>query len=218
MWLNREPRFYQTVFDQGRRWPMSNEEIMFHKGTGNDNSHSRHPHTGYLMYKRASRDISIDGTAPKSEYRPSFVFRLAEFYLLYAEVLNEVNPDDPRILEYIDKVRDRAGIPKLIDIKPEIQGNQEAQREAVRREMRVELNTEGQRYFNVRRWMIAENPVGEGGQGGSFYGMNMDAEVEQNFYQRTLQEVRAWDRAMYLYPIPQDEIQKSTKLVQNPGW
>lgn len=218
MWINREPRFYQTVFYQGRRWHMSNNVIKFHQGTGNDNSHSRHPHTGYLMYKRASRSVSHIGTHAKSEYRPSFIFRLAEFYLLYAEALNEVDPNDPRILEYIDKVRERAGIPKLADIKPEIQGDQVAQREAIRREMRVELCTEGQRYFNVRRWMIAENSVGGGGQGGNFYGMNMDAEVEENFYQRTLQEVRAWDRAMYLYPIPQDEINKSTKLVQNPGW
>ncbi|UCS91875.1 RagB/SusD family nutrient uptake outer membrane protein [Echinicola marina] len=216
MWINREPRFYQTVFFHGRKWHISNNVIKFNKGNGNDNSSQNYPWSGYLMYKRISRSIYNEGSYPRSEYRPSIIFRLAEFYLLYAEALNEVNPSDARIIEYIDKVRKRAGIPLLADIKPEIIGDQEAQREAVRQEMRVELATEGQRYFDVRRWMIAEQP--EGQQGGAFYGMNMNAEVEADFFERTPYEVRAWEKAMYLYPIPLNEIQKSERLVQNPGW
>ncbi|QDH79847.1 RagB/SusD family nutrient uptake outer membrane protein [Echinicola soli] len=215
MWINREPRFYQTVFYQGRKWHISNNVIKFHKGSANDFT-SHHSLTGYLLYKRASRSIHAEGNNPKSEYRPSFIFRLAEFYLLYAEVLNEVNPSDPRIIEYIDKVRERAGIPLLADIKPEIAGDQEAQRAAVRREMRVELCTEGQRYFDVRRWMIAESPGSM--QGGPSHGMDMYAEIEENFYTRTAYEKRHWDKNMYLHPIPLNEIQKSEKLVQNPGW
>ena len=52
------------------------------------------------------------------------LFRLADFYLLYAEALNHVNPADERIIAHIDSVRYRAGIPLLKDIKPEIKGNQ----------------------------------------------------------------------------------------------
>jgi hypothetical protein len=141
------------------------------------------------------------------------VHRLAEFYLLYAEALNEVNPNDTKILEYVDKVRERAGIPKLADIKPEIRGNQVAQREAIRREMRVELATEGQRYFDVRRWMVAETDGYK--QGGPIYGMNMNGN-EANFYQRSLIENRVFTKAMYLYPIPLAQIQNSNLLVQNP--
>ena len=99
-------------------------------------------------------------------------------------------------------------------------GNQEQQREAIRRERRVELATEGQRYFDVRRWMIADNAApGQGTQGGPFYGMNMQTDNKAEFFQRTAYETRLFKRAMYLYPIPFDELQKNKGvLVQNPGW
>ncbi len=215
MWINREPRFYQTVMFQGRKWHNGTNIVKFDKGSGNNNSNGDSPISGYLLYKRLDKTVkNSDGFRYK--YRPAIIFRLAEFYLLYAEALNEVNPGDSRVLEYVDRVRERAGIPKLSVIKPGIQGNQQAQRLAIRREMRVELATEGQRYFDVRRWMIADKP--EGHQGGDFFGMNMEGNNDSQFCQRTRYETRFWDKKMYLYPIPLTEMQKSTKLVQNPGW
>lgn len=218
MWVNREPRFYQTVFFHGRKWHLTNRVVKFNRGNNNDNTAADHPWSGYLLYKRISRNVHNQGSFPKSHYRPSIIFRLAEFYLLYAEAMNEVDPSNPLILEYIDRVRERAGIPKLSDIKPQIRGNKELQREAIRAESRVELATEGQRYFDVRRWMIAQNEVGKGGQGGLFYGMNMGATTEADFFKRVSYETRAFSKQMYLYPIPLNEIQKSKKLIQNPGW
>lgn len=219
MYVKREPRFYQTVFYNERKWHVGGETIQFNKGGNSDNSETNnYATTGYILYKRLSQRVYDEGNNPRSEYRPAIIFRLAEFYLLYAEALNEVNPGDSRILEFVDKVRERAGIPKLVDIKPEIVGNQEAQREAIRREMRVELATEGQRYFDVRRWMIAENPSDEGGQGGPIHGMDMNAPTVDGFYQRTVIENRAFRKAMYLYPLPLEEIQNSQFLVQNPGY
>lgn len=219
-WVHREPRFYQAVFYNGRKWHVGNEVITFHFGgnSGNsDNGTMMRNHTGYIFYKRLSKKIYNLGSNPRSEYRPAILHRLAEFYLLYAEALNEVTPGDPRILEYVDKVRERAGIPKLSVIKPQIAGNKISQREAIQAEMRVELAGEGQRYFDVRRWMIAENASGKGAQGGPFYGMNLLGNT-QDFYKRTLIENRAWTKAMYLYPIPFSEIQKSRLLVPNPGY
>ncbi len=200
----------------GRKWHTGTNLIKFNKGSGNDNSSENYPWSGYLLYKRLDRTIRDEGSFPRTKYRPSIIFRLAEFYLLYAEALNEVRPGDSKILEYVDKVRERAGIPLLSVIKPGIRGNQQAQRLAIRREMRVELATEGQRYFDVRRWMIADQP--EGHQGGPFYGMNMNGATESTFFQRTPYETRVWEKKMYLYPIPLLEIQKSANiLVQNPG-
>ncbi|WP_341836732.1 RagB/SusD family nutrient uptake outer membrane protein [Chitinophaga pollutisoli] len=218
MYVNREPRFYQAIFYNGRRWHVGNEEIWFNKDGNSDNRVQDHARTGYIFYKKLSKRVYNQGSHPKSEYRPGIIHRLAEFYLLYAEVLNEVRPSDPNIITYIDKVRERAGIPLLADIKPQIRGNQVAQREAVRAEMRVELAGEGQRYFDVRRWMIAENPSGKGAQGGPYYGMDMNAPTLEGFYKRTVIENRGWTRAMYLYPIPLNDIQNSRLLVQNPGY
>src|SRR5690606_34716427 len=136
MFINREPRFYQTVFYNGRKWHVGNEQIWFNDGGNSGRSTgSYYAKTGHLLYKRMSQRVYDEGNHPKVEYRPPVVHRLAEFYLLYAEALNEVDPGDSRIIEYVDRIRARAGIPLLADIKPDIIGNQEEQRKAIRTEM-----------------------------------------------------------------------------------
>lgn len=215
MYINREPRFYQAVTFQGRRWQVSDRQIFFHKGSGNDNSKADNPYTGALLYKWMNRKLLNQGSNERGKFRPVILYRLADFYLLYAEALNEVSPTDKRIVEYIDKVRYRAGIPLLKDIKPEIIGNKKLQKEAIIKERRIELCVEGQRYFDVRRWMLAESDLCR--QGGDFHGMNMNGD-EESFYQRTPFEHRVFEKRMYLYPLPLSEVQKSEKLVQNPGW
>ncbi|EOR95924.1 hypothetical protein ADIARSV_0874 [Arcticibacter svalbardensis MN12-7] len=217
MYLNREPRFYATVFFSGRKWHISNREVQFYLGGNADRTKSYYNLTGYALYKRFNRTVHMQAPGVSSKFRPSIIFRLAEFYLLYAEALNEVTPNDPNILKYVNLVRERAGIPNLEVLNPSIRGNQELQREAIRMESRIELATEGQRYFNVHRWMIAENEPGQGGEGGDFHGMNLDGNA-QTFYQRTKFQTRIFKRKNYFFPIPLIEMQKSTKLIQNPGW
>lgn len=217
MFINREPRFYNTVFYNGRHWHIGNEQIWLNRGGNSDNTATFTARTGHLLYKRTHRSIYKAEPHPADLYQPAVVFRLAEFYLLYAEVLNEVDPSDSRIIEYVDYIRERAGIPLLADIKPEIIGNQIAQREAIRAEMRIELATEGQRYFDGNRWMIAGNAPGkDGGFGGIFYGMDMNAPTLDGFYNRVQVDHKVWRKSMYLYPIPLSEVQISTVLVQNP--
>lgn len=214
MWVNREPRFYNTVFFAGRKWHISNKVTYFHVGTPNDRS-GQHTPNGYLLYKRYNRTVHMTSPGVPIKFRPSIIFRLAEFYLLYAEALNEVDPGNSDVLKYVNLVRERAGLPKLEVLNPAIAGNKDLQREAIRRESRIELATEGQRYFDVRRWMIAEAP--EGRQAGDFFGMNMAGNAT-TFYQRTMFQTRIFERKQYLYPIPFEEMQKTKNLVQNPGW
>ena len=132
-------------------------------------------------------------------------------------MLNEVDPGNADVLKYVNLVRRRAGLDDLEALNPAIEGNQTLQREAIRRESRIELATEGQRYFDVRRWMIADKAPGEGGQGGDFHGMNVD-QAQPAFYTRTKLQTRSFKNKNYLYPIPLDEIKRSDVLVQNPGW
>lgn len=218
MYLKREPRFYQAVTYSGKRWHVSGNPIFFYKGSKDDNTSSNSCYTGALLYKRINNTLFSKNPYPTKYFRPGILFRLGEFYLLYAEALNEVNPADARIIEYVDKIRERAGIPLLRTIKSGIIGNQELQRKAIHDESRVELCTEGQRYFDVRRWMVADKPtVEEGGQGGDFHGMDMNAGLD-GFYKRTVFERRIFERRMFLYPLPLKEVQNSKLLIQNPGW
>ncbi len=246
MYANREPRFYQAVTYEGRSWYQDittnklgdNYRVFFSRGGGADNSSQENPRTGYMLNKFKNRNLLNQGTHPKQWGRPWILFRLADFYLYYAEVLNEINPNDPLIIDYLDMIRERAGIPGYRELaqqgKKNIIGNQKLQREAIHKERRVEMFAEGNRYFDIRRWMTSDNSDGPDQQL-AFTGLNMnkaaanwdsagrfksyiDADGPGTFYERIVIENRAWRRAMLLYPIPYNEIQKSNLLVQNPLW
>lgn len=231
MYANREPRFYAGIGYEGKSWhiqPVGRPDytLGFAKGEGCDNSSADNPRSGYLPTKFKNRQILFTGNYLKAWARPSILFRLADFYLYYAEVCNEIDPNDPNIIKYLDMVRRRAGIPGYKELaatgKKNIIGNQELQRKMIQRERSVELFMEGQRYFDIRRWMICGE--GEEADQSVFHAMNMNGYKDRpigandSYFKRIVLENRAWRRAMYLYPIPQDEIQKSKLLVQNPLW
>lgn len=56
--MNREPRFYNTVFFQNRRWHVSNNVTQFHKGSPNELSGTIYTLTGYMLYKRFNREVN----------------------------------------------------------------------------------------------------------------------------------------------------------------
>lgn len=218
-YLNREPRFYNTVFFNGRQWPVSCNQVLFYNGGNSGVQEGQATLTGYMLFKRFNRSVSLTNPGVASQFRPSIIFRLADFYLMYAEAANEVNPNDVRVLKYLNLVRERAGLPGVETLNPAIRGNQELQRAAIQRERQVELATEGQRYFDVRRWMIADKN-GEGRQNGYAHGMNVRGEPNDiDDFNRVVEASQiVFNRKMYLYPMPDSEMRKTKNLVQNPGW
>lgn len=218
-YLNREPRFYNTVFFNGRQWPVSCDQVLFYNGGNSGVQEGQATLTGYMLFKRFNRSVSLTNPGVASQFRPSIIFRLADFYLMYAEAANEVNPNDARVLKYLNLVRERAGLPDIETLNPAIRGNQELQRAAIQRERQIELATEGQRYFDVRRWMIADKN-GEGRQNGYVHGMNVRGESnDKEDFNRIVEASQiVFNRKMYLYPMPDSEMRKTKNLVQNPGW
>ena len=218
-YLNREPRFYNTVFFNGRQWPVSCNQVLFYNGGNSGVQEGQATLTGYMLFKRFNRSVSLTNPGVASQFRPSIIFRLSDFYLMYAEAANEVNPNDARVLKYLNLVRERAGLPDIETLNPAIRGNQELQRAAIQRERQIELATEGQRYFDVRRWMIADKN-GEGRQNGYVHGMNVRGESnDKEDFNRIVEESQiVFNRKMYLYPMPDSEMRKTKNLVQNPGW
>ena len=235
MYSNREPRFYQDVIYQGKSWfkvyqgKSGNEkyqvDFSLRGGAGPESSDT--PLSGYLLGKFKNRSVNHASGDTQSYKRVSIIYRLAEFYLFYAEVLNEIDPSDSRIVEYIDKVRERAGIPTYAKLAEDgvkdIRGNYEKQKEAIQRERYVELYCEGQWYFDIRRWMICGK--GQLADQTQFHGMNEygtpDVTIGQqgSYYRRVTLENRQWNDKMYLYPVHQNVIQLGAgKIVQNPGW
>lgn len=234
MYSNREPRFYADVMYQGKSWfnkkfneknPNYFLDFSLHGGAGPDSKDT--PLTGYMLAKFKNRTVNHASGDTQTFKRVSIIYRLAEFYLFYAEVLNEIDPGNPKIIEYIDYIRERAGIPGYAKLAEDgikdIRGDKEKQFDAIQRERFVELFCEGQRYFDIRRWMVCGK--GQIADQTRFSGMNeygtTDVTIGQmgSFYNRTTLENRMWDDRMYLYPIYRDIIQLSDGLIQqNPGW
>lgn len=221
MYANREPRFYVAITFNLSKWINnvggSNGEPlvieMFKGGNSGRYTGRNWSRTGYVVRKLVdpSSNVERNDIAGRMEIK----MRLAEIYLSYAEALNEYDPGNPDIMKYLNLIRERAGIPLYgegEDAIPVPQG-QNAMREAIHQERRVELAFENLRYFDARRWKIAEVT-----DGGAFYGMDVDATNTVDFSERVVFETRVWHDKYYLWNIVQSELNRNSKLVQNPGW
>ncbi len=221
MYTNREPRFYAQITFNGAENPGSKKsgvnnsrvEFFLNGTSGKAGSPRDWPKTGYTPRKNIHPTFSVNPAVNVS--RPAMLIRLAELYLNYAEALNESNPGDPSILLYLNKIKTRAGLPALAAGL-----NQKEMRQEIRHERRIELSFEGHRYFDVRRWKIADQPGSN--QGGAFYGMNMNKGTSLSdpaFHQRTISFTRAtWQRKFYFMPYRQNEMDRNKQLVQFPGY
>lgn len=236
MYAKREPRFYASVAYQGRSWfkkwmnGHADYKLDFSNGGGNDLSNGDNVAVGYMLNKFKNRDVNHASGDVQQWKRVSIIYRLAEFYLYYAEALNEIDPTDPKIVQYVDKVRQRAGIPGYQDMaesgaKTGVIGNYDKQFDAIQHERYVELYCEGQRYFDIRRWMIAGDKGRIGCDQTRFYGMNMKGYKDKtpgdpmSYYTRTAVENRLWSDKLYLYPIHNNVVQLSMgRVEQNYGW
>jgi hypothetical protein len=214
MYCNREPRFYVSVLFNQAWYRMANKRVDFYLNGADNNGTHDSPESGYLLRKRVHPDVDRrNGTTP---YRPSILYRLGEAYLNYAEALNEWEPSNPDILEYLNYIRERAGIPAYgpgADQIPPPAG-QDDMREAIRRERRVEMSCEfAVRFDDIRRWDKVEEWLS-----GDFYGMNRYGTDANSFYARTPYIKRAFTWKNSWLPIHQNQIDKNPNLRQLPGW
>lgn len=179
----------------------------------------RATHTGYYLRKynnwKSGRDNDADG-----EIR---MFRLAEMYLNFAEAAYQStgNPDaainigngmSMSARDAVNVIRRRVNMPEL----PAGLSKDEFEKR-YRNERRIELAYEGHRYFDVRRWEILEDV--------EHYvtGMRITKTGDDSFtYERIGFERESFDDKLYLYPVPQGEINKMQSHTgtdwQNPGW
>ena len=234
-WKDREARFYVNVTYNGSIWlneGLYNEEMRtdFTNGAngtcGKSKASGDCPDSGYLI-RRGAKASNNSGS---KHFSP--VLRLADMYLGYAEALCMCNDLDEALV-YLNKIRYRAGIREYVfgsstSDKIGCPKNQEDLLNRIRRERIVELAFEWNRFFDVRRWKVAEGQndpehwiypaYHTGGEGGNVHGMNMDKDYP-DFFKRTVFEKRvSFSKKQYLMPIPYDDIRRIPVLVQNYGW
>ena len=169
MYCNREPRFYNAVSFHGSWLAVGNRKYnFFYNGRDNIQSSSPHdaPQNGYLARKSLCvTDNYLTGAVTD---RQGFTYRLAFTYLDYAEAVNEAyNSTEARMesLKYLNRIRERAGVRKYtfdnVDPTDEeyihIDNTQDEVRRVVYLERRVELCCENNRWYDIRRLMLAES-------------------------------------------------------------
>jgi hypothetical protein len=228
----REPRFYGTILYHGAKWSTRPADILAIEPTST-------VETGNFYYDDGTeRRVGIDTRAGIYEswngtltgyYIKKFQdpalegqyfcntnhyieMRYAEVLLDYAEACIELGGADLQNgLDALNMVRNRAGLPDRVT------NEQATAREYVRHERTIELFGEGFRFFDIRRWKIAENLIEnthlmeikqfDNGNMEWYYNLNANSDV------------RAWGgNKCYWLPIDRTEMNRCQSLQQNPGY
>ena len=232
---NRDPRLDQTIVRDGAVWggyvfyshPDSAKTWFIQGGdsTRVDNQDVLNPYATFSGYtwKKAMDPADFD---TKRESGLNVVLsRYAEVLLMYAEAKIEKGDIDQSVLDAINEIRQRPSVQM-----PEITTmDQDELRKAVRQERKIELAYEGFRYYDLKRWGIAEKALNipvYGRPQGSFSTQGIpdideDGIPHYDAYADQLRKItdRNFDPARdYLWPIPQSEIDVNSNLTQNPNY
>ncbi|MBL3655347.1 RagB/SusD family nutrient uptake outer membrane protein [Fulvivirga sediminis] len=212
---NRDPRLTMTIIVNDSDY--KNRAVETFDGGKDGPDKPRGSRTGYYLKKYS--DEGLDLLQNTTSVHTWIYFRYAEVLLNYAEAMNEAyGPDDNAgfsmtAREALNTVRHRTSV----NMPEVLVANKEAFREALRNERRVELAFEEHRFWDVRRWKIAEKTIGT-----PVHGVDIEAMGNGQFlykYPEAPVEDRVFESQMYLYPLPQSEIIKTSgSLDQTDGW
>ena len=139
-------------------------------------------------------------------------FRYAEILMNYAEACIELGGADlQKGIDAMNMVRNRAGLPDRVT------ADQATAREYVRHERNIEFFAEGHRFYDMRRWMIAEEVIKD------VYGMRIEhydnGYTIWKYNMNDKADSRSFsDKKFYWVPIARDEMNKAPQLQQNPGY
>jgi hypothetical protein len=204
-YANRDPRLAATVLVNGATW--LNRPVELYEG-GRDYAGSQ---TGYYMRKFLGSFTTSSGYSATNHN--AMIFRYAEVLLNYAEALNEANATPPaEAIKAVESIRQRAG---LVPYTISTSINKDDLRKLIRNERRCELAFEEHRFWDIRRWKIADEVLKNTALRG--VGVVKTGAAYTYSYNRNVL-TSSWDERMYRYPIPIAEIEKSRSLIQNTGW
>ena len=207
----RDPRLAFTILSNMTKF--NGRPVECWTGGRDGNGVPRATKTGQYLLKYIDPELNL--LEGRTSVHTWILIRLAEVYLNYIEALNEYQPAHSDIKIYYDKIRRREGIkmPVLPDGL-----DQDAVRQKIRHERRIELAFEDHRLWDARRWMIAaDNEMGKGVLNIPLRGLEILNRGGVPSYRPIEIEKRNFEPKMYLYPIPQGDLDIAG-WSQNPLW
>lgn len=211
----RDPRLKASILTNNELW---NKRLVEPFTSGLDGlPKNRATKTGYYLKKFITDNLNFTN-GDRVPHQWLFI-RYAEVLLNYAEAMNEAYQIPTfksaelnlSAQEAINLVRRRADVLMPVNTS----ATYADMKLKLEHERRIELAFEGHRWWDLRRWL-------KGGQLGRLItGVTITKNANGTFtYQPVDLESRVFDAAkMYLYPIPQSEINKTGgSIVQNPNW
>lgn len=231
--LFREPRFYSWIaFDNGKWFnmevPGDKSAYVLHCKLGDlaGRSFANYTATGFFTKKLVNYKLVMTQSTDTGSEAANYSFpiiRLSDLYLLYAECLNECkDAPDAEVYEYIQKVRDKAGLDKATgglvqtwaeySTDPDKPKNKDGMRKIIQRERMIELSFEGQRFYDLRRWKLAMDYCNRPVKGWSV------SERDDSFYTPAYIDFPSFTPKDYFWPIKLKDIYKNNKLQQSYLW
>lgn len=245
---NRDPRFYASILYDGAQWKprtpdgagidpfgqiqMGEYEVGSaaspSKYSGLDTRNSSIENwngtwTGYGIRKFMDPDPTLVDMNTRQEV-PSIQIRFTEVVLNYAEACMALG-QETEAKNWINKLRFRVGMPAITESGAALVARYQNERN-------IEMLFEEQRFYDVRRWMIAPTALGKQAQIIVITGKLKPGKTVSTYkYSKdnydytykvqdlgTGKENRRWNDKLYFLPISRDEINRNSKLIQNPGY
>ncbi len=228
--FNREPRYYADLAFDGGIWygqghyDDKGSDILFVSSKAGQPAAqivaSAYSTTGFWPKKLVNfNNIIGDGNTYTIQSYPWPVIRLADLYLLYAEALNEVGGPQAEVFQYINAVRERAGIPSVENSwtsyskHPGKYQTKEGMRDIIHQERLIELAFEGKRFWDLRRWKEAVSELNR-----PISGWDLSQSGAEGYYRERVIFNQTFSTRDYLWPLNENALLANNKLIQNPGW
>ena len=210
-YANRDPRFDMSIIHDGTVWQGKTYNMKIGGEYARDPGKERS--SGY--YRKKGIDERLTSATIILDASNYVYFRYADVLLGYAEAKIELGQIDQSVIDAIDKVRIRAGIPKLSVSYAKSSFDQSELRSIVRRERKIELAFENRAYWDLIRWRTAEIVLNQ-----PVYGIDIVpvGDGTYNYNKVLIYNMTFYPSKNYLFPIWQGWIDKNPLIkAQNGG-
>jgi hypothetical protein len=224
-------RFYANLGITGGYWRQYQRIMptMMFPGTDGGISYA-HGGSGEIDYfwtgigvQKFVHPESTNATYHRMIVFPYPIIRLADLYLMKAEILNQIEGPGQAVYDELNKVRRRAGIPDvevawsdpMLVSSNYINSHKDKDklREIILRERSIELAFEGARFFDMRRYKRAIQEFNQ-----PVMGWNGKGTTAGRFFVLSIKQKRSFQMRDNLWPVPLSEMNINSNLKQNPGW